>query len=352
MDFKDVLKTISERITKIKEQIKTEESTKTALVLPFIQALGYDIFNPIEVMPEYNADIGENMSGLKKGEKVDYAIIKDGLPIVLVECKKYGERLDLHNDQLFRYFHTSKARFGILTNGSIYKFFTDLDEANKMDTTPFLEIDMENLKDTAIEEVKKFQKSYFNTESIVESASELKYNSQIKTIFMKQMNEPDEQFTKYFASQVYNGRLTEKTITQFNKIVKKSISQCVTEIVNDRLNNALIKESVEQVQEEVVEEQSKIVTTQEEIDAFLIIKSIIRKHIEVERIFYRDAQTYCAILLDNNNRKTICRLWLNGQKKFISFIDEDKKDIKHEITTIDDIYKHEERIIMSLTKLN
>ena len=126
MDFKDQIKVLAERVIKLKENLQTEEATKTALIMPFIQALGYDIFDPTEVIPEYTCDLG-----IKKGEKIDYAICQDNAPIILVECKHWKENLDAHNSQLFRYFHVSKARFGILTNGIIYRFYTDLVEKNK-----------------------------------------------------------------------------------------------------------------------------------------------------------------------------------------------------------------------------
>jgi len=354
MDFKDILKNMSERIEKLKDQIKTEEATKNALIMPFIQALGYDVFNPMEVVPEYCADIGETASGIKKGEKVDYAIMKDGCPIILIECKWHGEKMEYHNDQLFRYFHTSKAKFGVLTNGIIYQFFTDLDEANKMDSTPFLEMDMLNLRDNIVEEVKKFQKSYFNIEQAFNSASELKYNSQIKKIFSKQIAEPDETFIKFFAGQVYPGRLTEKILSQFAPLVKKSLNQYITDQVTDRLQNALVKEEEVRKQSVVeqelpnVQEESKVVTTQEETEAFLLVKTILRSAVDSARLSYKDTQNYLAVLLDGNTRKTICRMWLNGQKKYISFIDDNKKDVKFEISKLDDIYHYGEMLVKSV----
>jgi len=354
MDFKDILKSMSERIEKLKDQIRTEEATKNSLIMPFIQALGYDIFNPMEVVPEYCADIGETASGIKKGEKVDYAIIQNGCPIILIECKWHGEKMEYHNDQLFRYFHTSKAKFGILTNGIIYQFFTDLDEANKMDTTPFLEMDMLNLRDNIVEEVKKFQKSYFNIEQAFNSASELKYNSQIKRIFSKQLNEPEESFIRFFAGQVYQGRITEKILTQFAPLVKKSLSQYIADQVTDRLQNALVKEEEVRKQSVIeqelpnVQEEPKVVTTQEEMEAFLLVKTILRSTVDSARLSYKDTQNYLGILLDGNSRKTICRIWLNGQKKYISFIDDNKKDVKFEIASLDDIYMHEETLIKAV----
>ena len=139
--FKDDLKNLGKRVTNLKDNIATEEATKTSLIMPFFASLGYDIFNPTEFVPEFTADVG-----IKKGEKVDYAVVLDGKPMILVEAKSINEVLTKHDSQLFRYFGTTESKFGILTNGKEYKFFTDLDEPNKMDLTPFLSIDITKIK--------------------------------------------------------------------------------------------------------------------------------------------------------------------------------------------------------------
>ena len=126
--MKDAVQSIAERIKKNQQFIQTEEATKTAFIMPFLQLLGYDVFNPTEVVPEFTADVG-----IKEGEKVDYAIVLNGQPEILIECKMCGHELNAANEnQLLRYFHASKAKFGILTNGVVYKFYTDLAEPNKM----------------------------------------------------------------------------------------------------------------------------------------------------------------------------------------------------------------------------
>ncbi|EIB6790495.1 type I restriction enzyme HsdR N-terminal domain-containing protein, partial [Enterococcus faecalis] len=159
--FKDDLKSLGKRVTKLKENIATEEATKTSLIMPFFQILGYDIFNPLEFVPEFTADVG-----IKKGEKVDYAIVIDSIPTMLIEAKSVNEQLTKHDSQLFRYFGTTTSKFGILTNGKEYKFFTDLEEPNKMDVSPFLTIDITNLKDTQIPEIAKFHKDTFDIDKI------------------------------------------------------------------------------------------------------------------------------------------------------------------------------------------
>jgi predicted type IV restriction endonuclease len=251
MDFKDQIRQLGSRAAKMLPQIQTEEATKTSLTLPFIQILGYDIFNPSEVNPEFVADIG-----IKKGEKVDYAIIKDSNPIILIECKHHQEKLDPHNSQLFRYYHTTTAKFGLLTNGLQYRFYTDLVEENKMDEKPFFEFNIVDIKDAEIDELKKFHKSYFNLDSIFTTASELKYSSEIKSVLAKEFKEPSEAFVKFFIGNVYDGKATAKIVSQFTEIVKKSVNQLVSDMISDRLKSALAQEA-ELEKERVAEEDLK-----------------------------------------------------------------------------------------------
>lgn len=348
MDFKDSLKQLSERILTLKDNILTEEATKNALIMPFINALGYDVFNPLEVMPEMTCDIA-----MKKGEKIDYAIMKDGEPILLIECKHWAQDLNLHDNQLIRYFNVSKAKFGLLTNGIIYKFYTDLIEPNKMDLKPFLEVDITDLKDNQIEELKKFHKSYFDIDNILSSASELKYMNELKNVLSNEFNSPSPDFVKYFAKQVYDGVITAKLLEQFTHLTKKSISTYINDLISERLKSALKTEvGIEQREfdkpQEIVQtddKEDKIITTEEEIESYLIVKSMLRPIVDISRVIYRDAQTYFAILLDDNNRKPICRMYFNGlTKKYIATFDENKKETKHEISSLDDIYNYSKEL--------
>jgi len=344
MDFKDQIKILGERVTKLKDQIQTEEATKNAFIMPFLQALGYDVFNPMEVVPEFISDIG-----LKKGEKIDYAIFLDSKPTILIECKHWSQNLSIHDGQLLRYFHVSKARFGILTNGIVYRFYSDLADANKMDEKPFLEFNISEIRENQVEELKKFHKSYFDADSIVNTASELKFTNELKLLLHQELNNPTPDFVKYFAKQVYPSIVTGKVLELFTTLTKKSVQQYISELITERLKTALTKEgavSKEQEQKQDVEikteVENKIITTEEEIEAYLIIKAILRQKIDLKRITYRDAQSYFAILLDDNNRKTICRLYLNSAKKFLAVFDEAKKEVKNEIKTLDDIYSYSE----------
>ncbi|WP_281980337.1 type I restriction endonuclease [Tenacibaculum mesophilum] len=348
MELQNKLRFVADKINQLKDKIETEESTKHAFVLPFINILGYDTFNPLEVVPEFTADLG-----LKKGEKVDYAIFQNETPILIIECKCWKETLDNHNSQLFRYFHTTKTRFALLTNGIQYRFYTDLEQPNKMDEKPFLEFDITKLKDGDIHEIGKFHKSNFDVTKIVNNASSLKYTKEIKKCISNELSAPSHDFVRLFAGKIYSGRLTEKVMSEFTDLTHKAFNQVISEKVNDRLNAALNKESEKQQEETIeIEEESKIITTDEELEGFRIIVAILRRELPIDRISHRDTQSYFGILLDNNNRKPLCRLHLNGGKKYLGLFDENKNETKELIETIDDIYQFEEQLLKTVDYYN
>lgn len=346
MDLKDQIKQLAERILKHKELIQTEEATKHSFVMPFIQALGYDVFNPLEVTPEFIADIG-----IKKGEKVDYAIMKDGQPIILVECKHHSANLDPHNSQLFRYFHTTKAKFGILTNGLESRFYTDLEEPNKMDEKPFFVFDVRDIKENQVEELKKFHKAYFDTDVIISTASEMKILSLLKAAINTEVNNPTPEFVKFFAKNIKtNGIITQKILDHYTLLTKKAFQIYVNDLITERLKSALQKEETEQQADETIkptplQEENLIVTTQEEQEGFHIIKSILRKVVPVSKITLRDAQSYCAILFDDNNRKPLCRMYFNTAKKHVGLFDAEKKETRVDIEQLDDIYNLSDKLV-------
>ncbi|RJQ58939.1 MAG: restriction endonuclease [Desulfobacteraceae bacterium] len=349
MDFAVKIQDLSSRIKNQIEHIQTEEATKNAFIMPFISALGYDVFNPLEVIPEFTADIG-----IKKGEKVDYAVKKDGAIVMLFECKWCGCDLDkMHCSQLYRYFSTTEARFGILTNGIHYRFFSDIDQPNKMDEKPFFEFNIQEFEDHQLEELKKFAKSSFDLENILTTANELKYTNSIKRILSNELTSPSSEFVRFFGAQVYQGRMTQPVIDQFSGVVKKAFAQFVKERVNERLKSALhadgeTKENkgFEQIIEAPgaeLQQENCISTTVEEEDAFNIVKAIVREIVDVKRVFLRDRVTYCGILLDDNNRKPITRLHFNSQNKRISIFKQNQEE-KVFIETLDDIFKYADQL--------
>ncbi|KGR90833.1 endonuclease [Ureibacillus massiliensis 4400831 = CIP 108448 = CCUG 49529] len=328
--FTEQLKSLAKRIGTLRDSIATEEATKTAIVMPFFQLLGYDVFNPLEFCPEFTADVG-----IKKGEKVDYAILMDGEPIILIECKSISEKLTKHDSQLFRYFGTTSAKFGILTNGVEYKFFTDLEETNKMDTTPFFVFNIHELRDSQVQEIAKFRKETFDVDNIASAASELKYLNALKTYLSEQFENPSEDFIRYLVNQIYDGVKTKNTIEKFTPIISKGLKQIINEKVNDKLNAALkstgdnkinitlpdSKEVTpsenEKENEKEHEETNTIVTTIEELETYSVVKVILKDVISPDRVFYRDNRSYFNILIDDSIRKWILRAYFNENRNYI-----------------------------------
>jgi predicted type IV restriction endonuclease len=358
MDFADKVRELSTRVQKQAANIQTEEATKNAMVMPFISMLGYNVFDPTEVTPELHADVG-----LKKGEKVDYAILKDGKPIMLFECKWHGADLKKeHASQLYRYFSVTEARFGVLTNGLVYRFYTDLDAPNKMDAKPFFEFDLTSYRDHDLEELKKFSKSVYDLEDILTTASDLKYTTEIQRILARQFQQPTEDFVRFFTAQVYQGRMTQAIREQFTQTTQRAFRQFVNEKINERLQSALGAEAAtgpgssqqatadaKPTAEPADPPQATIVTTDEERECFYTVKAILDAAIDSQRLALRDVQTYCGILLDNNNRKPICRLYLDGSRKMVGLFDaDDRKEERVRIERVEDLHNYADRLKATL----
>jgi predicted type IV restriction endonuclease len=341
MDFADKIRDLAAHIPTQLKHISTEEATKNALVMPFLTALGYNVFDPMEVTPELAADVG-----VKKGEKVDYAILQDEKPIMLFECKACSVNLDqVHASQLYRYFSVTEAHVGVLTNGIIYRFFSDLESPNKMDSRAFLEINLLSLDELSLAELKKFTKAGFQLDTIMANAVELKYTREIKRLIGNELNQPSEEFSRFFASKVYSGRMTQSTREQFLEITKKAFQQFISERISDRLKSALEHEEAsvstsesEDTHDDGVTEVS-VTTTEEEVHGFYIVQAILTQVIDPARVIIRDQKTHCSILLDNTNRKPICRLWFNSPQKRVGLFDAEKKETKVPIDSLADIYK-------------
>lgn len=355
MDFIDQLQELSNKVSKMRDFLQTEEATKNALVMPFINILGYDIFNPLEVIPEFTADVG-----IKKGEKVDYAIQKDGKVIILFECKHCGGELNVsHASQLFRYFSVTEARIAVLTNGIVYKFFTDLEAPNRMDEKPFLEINLLELNNSNVVELKKLTKSAFDIENLMTTAGELKYMRQIKRLLSEQLDNPSDEFVKFVAGKVFTGVLTPTRREYFSGIAKRAFNQLINERINTRLKSAMSETSLtemnsiqiedvetqaESVEANKVNRESLIQTNEEELEGFYIVKSLLRDIVDPNRIIHRDTKSYMGILLDDNNRKPLARLYFNRSQKYLGIFDEKREEEKIPVQNLNDIYQYAERL--------
>ena len=186
---------------------KSEATVEQVSVLPFIDALGYDTQNPAEVRKQY---------AILNWDAVDYAILRNNEPIMVVEAKKASEALTKHWKQLFQYFNADKARVGILTNGIEYRFYTDLDKSNIMDKQPFLTLDMLNPDEQVVKELEGFTKIGFDSERITAVAQKRR----ITRLLKQEMSQPSDEFVRHFAKQVHSGRLTGADVQRYGQLVK------------------------------------------------------------------------------------------------------------------------------------
>jgi len=355
MDIADKIQNMATKVRAEKSEIATEEATKNAFVMPFISSvLGYDVFNPAEVIPEFIADIG-----LKKGEKIDYALKCNGEIQILIEVKKISEPLGLKNAyQLARYFSVTKARVAILTNGEKYEFYTDLDAPNLMDQKPFLVLDLTAIDETLLPEVAKITKETFDLDSVMSAAGELKYVGQMKRMLASEFKDPSSDFLRLFAGEIYPGKaFTQKMREELTPLVTKATAQFLNEQARERLKTALGDDGQPQkndvkdpastppadfvIEEEV---QGDIVTTDEELEGYRIVQAIACSEVSAGRVIGRDSKTYFAILLDNNNRKPIARLWFNRKQRYIGVFDANKVEARLPIGASEEIYRHADQL--------
>lgn len=356
MDLGARLGELQKRVREHREVLLTEEAAKTALVMPFLQSLGYDVFNPGEVVPEYTADIGT-----KKGEKVDYAVCLDGKLAILIECKPASAALNLnHAGQLFRYFSVTTARLAVLTNGVVYQFYSDLDAPNKMDDVPFFTFSMEQLRPGDTRTIEKFAKANFNMDKIVEEARSLKLLQALRRELEAEFAQPSDDFVRLMAGRVYQGRLTPGLKADLAKVLPTAITTYVRDLVTERLSSALNATEApppaptpggpEQASTPVLAEDGSL-TTDEEMAGFRIVQAIAARHVAPKRVVMRDAKSYCAILLDDNNRKSVARLHFNALTAKYLGLFSGKTEERILLSDLTDIYQYEDRIAARLKEL-
>lgn len=364
MDFEQLKQNISILKSKAKkrvEHIETEEVTKMSLISPFIRALGYDTEDPLEVVAEYTADV----TG-KKGEKIDFAIKKDEDIAIIIEAKQVKTDLKKeHFGQLKRYFSVLDCKVAILTNGVKYYFYSDLESKNKLDDTPFFIFDLFSHEEKHLEELMKFTSSSFDEDEITKNADKLKYTRAITEYLKSNILQMDDNFFKFFFSQVYSGNVGSwsNVKEKYGSVVQDAFNQFLSDEINKKLRDALGQSNIDISEKDNKKDESPmseditldknivfrddekgIVTTVEEIEGFHIIKSILRGVVSLDRVFMRDTKSYCGILLDDINRKPIARLYFNTSQKYLATFDENKKETKRPIEKLEDIYNFSDEI--------
>lgn len=328
MTFENDLIEFGKNINTKKRGITTEETTKIALVLPLLRILGWDVENPDELKAEYSADVG-----VKKSEKIDLALFLEGVTKILIECKSANTTLNQnHLNQLLRYYSVSNAKIAVLTNGVVYRFYTDIERPGRMDEYHFYELDLRNITNRDIEILKLFKRENFTDEDIFNYVNELKYRMKIREAITGEITNPSEEMIRLITKKVFKGVLNKKRYKFFEKIVR---------------------EEIRNVYENGFIEESDIVTTDEEMEGFYIIRAILSEVVDPSRIVLRDRKSYCAVLFDDNSNYTICRMHFNDLDNLVvSFFDSMERnkngariDEKVSINRVSDIYGFRDRLI-------
>jgi predicted type IV restriction endonuclease len=301
VDFKTSLQALARKSAKASERCVNEESTKMFLVVPFLAFLGYDTLNPDEVYPEHHADFSD-----KYKNRVDYAILRGGEPVVAVECKTCGYPIADDRGQLRSYFNAAKTiKLGVLTDGMVWEFYADSDEPNMMDSKPFLTFSLFDVKDgkvddTALAALQALGKEAFEPENIGAEARKKHLANSVLHFLRDNYRSPSEEFTKIVLSGAGIGRFSSKKMEEYRRIVKDSMVSFINEEIIHRL------EITERKREEKAEPQPTamamevaaddgIITTQEELAFFDFVKRRLAflvndeaLYSEIEKVDHRD----------------------------------------------------------------
>lgn len=325
------------------DKIETEEATKMSLILPFIQELGYNVFDINEVIPEYTADIGK-----RKGEKVDYAIkINDKINFI-IEAKPVYDDLKKHPKQLSRYFANTDTKIGILTNGVVYQFFTDVEKDNIMDEEPFYEFNIQNYNKKDIEQLSAFTKENFDATKLYGKAEKLRITDSIAEYLINEFENPSDEFTKLVLNAVYDGIKTQTVVNEYkayitdvyNKIIDKELVKKMKIIFPDKDIN--IEEVKTKKNETIIE------TTETELAIFNYLQVLLQEEVDLEKISWKDNASYFNVLYDNKVTKWIIRVYDRKQLRIGIYSEE--KENQYDLTCPMDVFKYSEEIKEALRK--
>jgi len=342
MEFKNKVIQLAERAQQLKYTLHTEEETKTALVLPMLWSLGYDVFNPTEVVSSY----------VIKGMKSDYTIFANGEPIIFVKCKHCKHELTSHDAHVLSRFQDSKIRIHLLTNGITYRFYipnTPTQFTVQIDENPFLEINLDKVELCLIEHLKKFHKANFDINSIMNYASELRYRREFRSLVKRELNSPSPDFVELFARKVHSGvsnNINPELLERFSVYLRESISDYVNDIFSEKFKAAQ-KKKEDSEDDLCLSLKDQIKATPEEVEGYMIVLCILNEcaDIDTSRVVYRDAINYFSILVDGDETKPICRFVFNGREKYITIFDNEGNMVKHRIESLNDIYNYSVSIV-------
>ncbi len=335
MSFADTLNRHAEQVRARLPHIKGEEATKQALIIPLLQLLGYDVFDPREVKPEYTADFAVKRAG--QLEKIDYAICNDGMPVLFVECKSHDQPLEDHTGQLARYFNaTPSVRIAVIVNGVRMRVYTDLQQPNVMDRNPWLEIDLLSPKPVELDALHRLRKSEYAPEAVVALAEEMVYYSAMVGYIAQQFREPAESFVRHVASEVLpSTRMTKGLVERLSPTLKKAIQTAILENVAKSFTSQVAAPTPAAPEQEpapadgetTTATEGGVETTAEELWCFDQVHAWIREVNPDAGVAYRDSKSYFTIH-QNNVRKWFLRLGVQRPPYWVSFRHVRPEDLK------------------------
>ena len=332
--FKERIASHAEHVKKVAHICTTEETTKQALILPLLDILGFSAFDPNKVRAEYQADF----PGAKSGERVDYALFCNGVPVMFIEAKSYSENLSNHCPQLSRYFNaTPEVAICAITNGREWRFFTDLSNKNIMDSEPFLTVDITMLNENDVAQLYQFRHDKFQPDALRSLAEESIYLTAFTESITESLKEVDLDFVRYVAGRANIQRqFTQRYLESIRHIVKQAVQNTVSSMIVSGLSAPKVQEEAAPVetgrQEDptapiIDPENNKIVTTYAERRLFDLVKSILPDDASIEA---KDTESYFGVLVDGKSNRWILRYFDNKQRPSVIFpIELEESDISN-----------------------
>lgn len=324
------------------QHLDTEESTKTALIMPFLMELGYNVFNPQEVIPEFTADIAK-----RNGEKVDFAIKINEKVSIIIEAKKVTENLSNHSKQLARYYVNTEAKIAILTNGLEYWFYTDLDKVNIMDAEPFFKINLTSITEAEIIQLQDFTKDKFDETRLYGHAEKSRKQKRIATTIVNQFRNPDDEFVKIIMKDIQENTDNEEIVNNYKELIVKSYD----DIMNKEMLTRMFPNQQLDIDLDIINKEKckrEVLTTENELAIYHYIQTLFKMndYIDIDKLSWRDNASYFNIVYDNKITKWIIRVYDKKDLKIV--IHNENEDITIVLNHPIDILDYEDNIIQAI----
>lgn len=327
-DFKERLMRHAEHVKNVGPHCQSEETTKQALVLPFLNLLDFNPFDPLKVKAEFGADL----PGIKNNERVDYALFSDGHPVMFIEAKSYTEKLTNHTGQIARYFNaTPGVTISALTNGREWRFYTDLKNQNVMDDVPFLTFDLANVTEADAEQLARFRYGQFHPDRLRSFAEERVYLNRFKEVIETLLKEPDADFVRLIATRAsLAAKLTGRFIETITPLIKQSVADAISKMVVSGLSSpppvpttvelAAAPPPADSDADIVDPNNPKIVTTAAERKILSIVQMILEGQVDAEGVVGKDTESYYAVLFQGKTNRWLLRYVGDRHRPLVYFI--------------------------------